>query len=43
MHASALDALIVAAYLLIVMFVLRQIAARTSDRPIGKAIAALVA
>jgi len=42
-HASALDALIITAYLLIALFVLRWIAAKTSERPIGKALAAIVA
>jgi hypothetical protein len=42
-HASTLDALVIAAYLLIIMFLLRAFAGRFSERPIGKAVASLVA
>jgi hypothetical protein len=42
-HASALDALVVIAYMVIGLFLLRQLAARLSERPIGKAIASIVA
>jgi hypothetical protein len=42
-HASALDALTIGAYLIVLMFLLRQFAARFSEKPIGKAVAAIVA
>jgi hypothetical protein len=38
-HASALDALIIAAYLLVIGFLLRMIAARYKDSPFGQALA----
>lgn len=41
-HASALDFLVVGAYLVIFSFLWRQIAGRFADRPIGKAMGAII-
>lgn len=38
-HASALDALVVFAYLVIFGFIWRFLSARWSERPVGKAMA----
>jgi hypothetical protein len=43
LHVSTLSTLIMAAQLLIIMFLLRAFAGRYSERPIGKAVASLVA
>jgi hypothetical protein len=42
-HVSTLDTLVLAAKLLVILFLLRAFAARFSERPIGKAVAAIVA
>lgn len=41
-HASALDFLVVMAYLVIGSFLWRQLAARMSESPIGKAMGAIL-
>lgn len=41
-HASALDFLVVGAYIVIFSFLWRQIAARLSEGPIGKAMGAIL-
>lgn len=42
LHVSALDFLIVLAYLVIASFLWRVLAAHLSDKPIGKAMGALL-
>ncbi len=41
-HASALDFLVVAAYMLIFTFIWRLVAAKLADRPLGQAMAAVL-
>lgn len=43
LHVSVLDFLIVLAYLVIAQFLLRALAAHTSNTPFGKALGALFA
>lgn len=42
-HASALDMVVLAAKLVIILFILRQIAARFHESKFGQALAAIVA
>lgn len=42
-HVSALEFLTTMAYVLIGLFLLRQLAARNSENPFGKGLAAIVA
>lgn len=42
LHVSVLDFLVVSAYFLILMFLLRALAAKFADKPFGKALGALV-
>lgn len=43
LHVSVLDFLIVLAYFVIAQFLLRTLAAHLSDKPVGKALGALIA